>query len=215
VINGECALDDVILTAPSGLRLVPASSGNLQMATLDRLHHAGLISAFSELFDPVDILLVDTAAGLGDSVITFSEAAQRVVVVVCDEPASLTDAYGLIKVLWRRRPNCRIEVIANMVDSPIQGKALYDKLARVTDRFLGLVPAYCGAIPFDEHLRRAVQHQATVVEQYPSSASARAFKKLARAADTWNVAPGATGCMEFFVERLLAGSPQGREDALQ
>ena len=215
VVSGECALDDVIVTAPSGLRLVPASSGSLQMATLDRVHQAGLISAFSELFEPIDVLLVDTAAGLGESVITFSEAAQRVAVVVCDEPAALTDAYGLIKVLSRRQPSLKIEVVANMVEGPIQGKALYDKLARVTDRFLGFAPSYCGSIPFDDHLRRAVQQQATVVEQYPGSASARAFKKLALAADTWDMAPAATGGLEFFVERLLAGGTARRDDALQ
>ena len=99
VVNGECALDDVILTATSGLKVVPASSGSMAMASLGRAQHAGLVNAFSQLFEPLDVLLIDTAAGVGDGVVTFSEAAQRVVVVVCDEPASLTDAYGLIKVL--------------------------------------------------------------------------------------------------------------------
>jgi flagellar biosynthesis protein FlhG len=203
VMSGDCSLADVMVTAPSGLKLVPASSGNVGMANMDRLQHAGLISAFSELFDPIDVLLVDTAAGIGESVVTFAEAAQRVAVVVCDEPASLTDAYGLIKVLCRRQPNCRIEVVANMVESPNHGRALYDKLARVTERFLGVVPSYFGTIPQDEYLRRAIQRQGTVVEHYPGSASARAFKKLAREADAWSMAAGSKGSMEFFVERLL------------
>ena len=68
VIKGECGLEDIILTAPSGLRVVPASSGNLNMATLSRVQHAGLINAFSQLFEPLDVLLIDTAAGLGDGV---------------------------------------------------------------------------------------------------------------------------------------------------
>jgi flagellar biosynthesis protein FlhG len=215
VMNGDCALEDVIVTAPSGLRLVPGSSGSTQMATLSRREHAGLITAFSELFEPLDVLLVDTAAGVGESVVTFSEAAQRVTVVVCDEPASLTDAYGLIKVLCRRQPHCRIDIVANMVENANHGRALYDKLARVTDRFLGFMPSYHGSIPHDDYLRRAVQRQSTVVENYPSSLSARAFKKLAQSADNWTTAPGSRGCMEFFVERLLSGGARRREDVLQ
>jgi flagellar biosynthesis protein FlhG len=218
VINGDCALEDVIVTASSGLRVVPASSGSLTMATLGRAQHAGLVNAFSTLFEPLDVLLVDTAAGLGDGVVTFSEAAQRVVVVVCDEPASLTDAYGLIKVLSRRQASCRFEIVSNMVDSAAQGRALYDKLARVCDRFLKFTPSYFGHVPFDEYLRQSIRRQTTVVEAFPSSPSARAFQRLAQTAAGWAPAPGARGGIEFFMERMLrpsGGAAFKPESALQ
>src|SRR5690606_17997499 len=141
----------------SGLKIVPASPGNAALASLSRTAHAGLIHAFSGLLEPFDVLLIDTAAGLSDSVLTFSDAAQRVAVVVCDEPAALTDAYGLIKALRRQRPTIGIDVLANMVDDDAHGRALHGKLARVAERFLGFVPGYHGAVPHDEYLRRAVQ----------------------------------------------------------
>jgi flagellar biosynthesis protein FlhG len=203
VVSGQCALEDVILTASSGLRVVPASSGSVNMATLGRLQHAGLIGAFSELLEPLDVLLVDTAAGLSDGVVTFSEAAQRVVVLVCDEPASLTDAYGLIKVLCRRQPGCRFEIVANMVDTPAHGRELYEKLLRVCQRFLGVSPAYFGHVPNDDFLRQAIRRQVTVVEAFPSSPSARAFQRLALAADGWTLPARARGGVEFFMERLV------------
>jgi flagellar biosynthesis protein FlhG len=206
VVSGECSLEDVIVTASSGLRVVPAASGSHAMANLTRAQHAGLVHAFSQLPEPLDVLLIDTAAGLGDGVLTFSAAAQRVVVVVCDEPASLTDAYGLIKVLHRRQAGCRFEVVANMVDSAAHGRLLYDKLARVCGRFLGLMPAYLGHVPQDEYLRQAVRRQATVVETHPSSPSARAFHKLALAVDGWAAAAGAHGGIEFFMERMVRSS---------
>jgi flagellar biosynthesis protein FlhG len=203
VVSGECSLEDVILTASSGLRVVPASSGSIAMATLGRAQHAGLVNAFGQLFEPVDVLLVDTAAGLNDAVVTFSEAAQRVVVVVCDEPASLTDAYGLVKVLSRRQAGCRFEVVANMVDSPAQGRALFDKLARVCDRFLGFTPSYLGHVPYDEYVRQSIRRQTTVVEAFPSSPSGRAFQRLAQTILAWSPAAGARGGIEFFMERML------------
>lgn len=215
VIDGECALEDVIVTADSGLHVVPASSGSFSMANLSRAGHAGLIHAFSDLFEPLDVLLIDTAAGLNESVMTFTLAAQRVVVVVCDEPASLTDAYGLIKALSRRQPGCRIEVVTNMTETPAHGRALYEKLARVSHRFLGVSPAYFGNVPYDEYLRRSVQRQAPVIEAYPSSPAARQFKKLALAVDKWETTSGARGGLEFFVERLVGTKVTAQEDTLQ
>lgn len=203
VVNGECGLADVIVTGPAGLRIVPASSGSFSMATLNRAQHAGLIGAFSELVEPLDVLLVDTGAGVGEGVVTFSEAAQRVVVLVCDEPASLTDAYGLIKVLARRRAGCRFEIVANMVESAAHGRELYEKLMRVCHRFLGLTPAYFGYVPHDDYLRQAIRAQTAVVEAFPGSPSARAFQKLALAADGWPAPAQARGGVEFFLERLV------------
>jgi flagellar biosynthesis protein FlhG len=209
VVAGQCALEDVILTSTSGLRVVPATSGSVNMATLSRVQHAGLIGAFSQLLEPLDVLLVDTAAGLSDGVITFSEAAQRVVVLVCDEPASLTDAYGLIKVLSRRQPGCRFEIVANMVESPAQGRELFEKLMRVCHRFLGITPAYFGYIPSDEYVRQAIRRQTTVVEAFPSSPAARAFQRLAHIVDGWDAPLHARGGVEFFMERLVRADRAG------
>ena len=214
VLAGQCSLSDAVLTAGSGLKLVPASSGSAAMANLDGLAHAAVVQAFSDLLQPLDVLLIDTAAGLSHSVLTFSRAAQRVVVVVCDESASLTDAYGLIKVLSRRQPGSRFEVITNMTRSGAEGRALFDKLARVAMRFLDVTLHHLGNLPQDEYLRRAVQQQVPVVEAYPSSAASQAFKKLALAADKWRTTDGARGDLEFFVERLV-GAPTRQEDTLQ
>src|SRR5271168_908610 len=86
VIRGECALEDAIVTGPHGLQIVPAASGIKRMAALSPAEHAGIIRAFSDLYHRVEVLVVDTAAGLSDSVLTFSRAAHHVLVVVCDEP---------------------------------------------------------------------------------------------------------------------------------
>ena len=92
VISGERSLEEIIVEGPSGLKIVPASSGTQAMAELNSSQHAGLIRAFSELSFDIDTLIIDTAAGITGSVISYSRAAQEVVVVLCDEPASLTDA---------------------------------------------------------------------------------------------------------------------------
>ena len=203
VIDGLVSLERIVVEGPAGLKIIPGASGVSRMASLTRAEQAGLVHAFSELTMPIDFLLVDTAAGITQDVVSFTRAAQEVVVVVCDEPASLTDAYALIKVMSREHGVKRFRFVANMVAGAQEGRRLYDKLASVTDRFLDVVLHYLGAIPLDEQLRRAVQRQRAVVDIYPRSRSAVAFSELAAVMESWPRPAVASGHQEFFLERVV------------
>lgn len=211
VIDGDCTLEEVLLDGPAGMRIVPASSGTQRMAELQPEEHAGLIRAFSELSEDLDVLVVDTAAGISDSVVSFARASQEVVVVVCDEPASITDAYALIKVLSREHGVHRFQVLANMAQTGQHGRGLFQKISAVTERFLDVQMEYLGAIPFDEQLRKAVQKQNAVVETHPRSRAAQAFGTVAERIGRWGVPDGPSGNLEFFVERLVTGDSVDRE----
>jgi flagellar biosynthesis protein FlhG len=203
VIAGDCELRDVVLQGPGGIRIVPASSGTASMVRLTAQQHAGLIQAFSDISDNLDVLIIDTAAGIGDGVTTFVHAAQEVLLVVTDEPTSITDAYALIKLLNRDFGMSRFRVLANMTRTPEEGRNLFGKLTKVTDRFLDVALQYVGAIPMDETVRKAVQKQRAVYEAYPRSKCAQAFKVIAQKVDSWPLPANPRGHLEFFVERLV------------
>ncbi|ARU57563.1 ATPase involved in chromosome partitioning [Oleiphilus messinensis] len=203
VLNGECSLREVLVDGPGGIKIVPASSGTQKMTALTPMEHAGLVNAFSDLGDNIDVLIVDTAAGISDSVVSFLKASQEVLVVVCDEPTSITDAYALIKLLNREHGMYRFRVLANMVRTPQEGRQLFAKLTKVTERFLEVALQYVGSVPYDEALRKAVQRQRAVVEAYPRSKAAVALKSLAQKADSWPLPASPRGHLEFFVERLV------------
>ncbi len=208
LLDGHCGIADVVLEAPHGLKIVPATSGVHRMAELSTAEHAGLIRAFCSYADPVDTLIVDTAAGISESVTMFCAASREVVIVVCDEPASLTDAYALVKVLSREYGVRRFRMVANRVATVQQGRDLCEKLTRVSDRLLEVGIEFAAAIPEDEFLQRAIRRQQAVVEAYPGSRSALAFKNLAQAADKWVNTTEIGGHLEFFTERRLrAGQP--------
>lgn len=209
VISGERPLDEVLMDGPEGLKLVPAASGLHSMAQLAPAEHAGVIRAFSELNFPLDVLLIDTAAGISDNVIAYTRAAQEVIVVLCDEPASITDAYALIKLLNREYGLHRFRVVTNMVSSIQTGRELYRKILQVTDRYLDVALDFMGVIPNDEYLRKAIQRQKSVVDAFPRCKSSLAFKKLAQKADSWPMPASAGGRLEFFVERLIMASQHG------
>lgn len=204
VLSGERELEEVILEGPSGLRIVPASSGSAALADLGAAEQAGLIRAFGALKFAPEVLVVDTAPGIGRTVATFCQATHEVVVVVCDEPSSIADAYALIKVLSQTYGIERFQILASMVRDDEQGSAVHKKLLGACDRFLDVNLHYLGSVPRDELLLRAVRSRQAVVAAYPGSASARAFKEIARRADKWTVPAGNGGQIEFFLERMLA-----------
>jgi flagellar biosynthesis protein FlhG len=203
VLAGERTLDEILVRAPQGFHVVPAASGLADLANLDAAAHLSLVQAFSGLASRLDVLIVDTAAGIAHGVTQFSQAAQHVLVVICDEPASLTDAYALVKVLSRQHGVSRFRVVANMARTPGAGEELFRRFERVTGKFLDVVLDYDGEIPQDEHVRRAIRGQRPVIEAYPASPAALAFKKLAARADKWPIPAGPRGNLEFFVERLV------------
>lgn len=207
VLDGSHALQDVIVSGPSGLKIVPASSGVAGMANLSTAEHAGVIQAFSDLTFALDTLVVDTAAGVSDDVVCFTRAAQEVIIVVCDEPASITDAYALVKVMSRSGDSLRFHVLSNMAANEQDGRALYHKLARVCQRFLNVNLHYLGTVPYDPALRKAVQLQQAVIEAFPASPSAKAFARIARIVDGWAAPTSSRGHLEFFVERLVHSGP--------
>lgn len=203
VLSGELELADILLDGPAGLKVIPASSGVSRMADLSLREQSGLISAFSSLPCAPEVMIVDTGSGIDRTVTGFCQAAHEVVVVVCDEPASVTDAYALIKVLSRERAVTRFQILCNRVRNEQHGRTLFAGLLAVCDRFLDVSLGYFGMIPEDLCVRRAVRQQQAVVEAFPSSPAGRGFKILAGRADKWPTPVETSGRPAFFLERPL------------
>lgn len=203
VLSGEKTLEEILIQGPMGIRIVPASSGVSHLSRLSIQEQQALVHTFNELSFDVDSLIVDTGAGIDSSVLSFAGACQEVIVVVCDEPTSLTDAYALIKVLNKERGVKRFHVLSNMVEDEAQGRALYNKVCQVTDRFLNVYVGFLGHVPWDEYLKKAVRKQTAVVDAYPRSKSARALKDIAYKVDTQFHSVEVTGGLGFLVDRLL------------
>ncbi len=203
VISGERTLEEVVVTGPANLKIIPASSGISKMANLQAIEQAGLIQAFSELGYALDVLVVDTGAGISDNVVNFCSAAQEVIVVVCDEPASITDAYAFIKVMSREHGIDHFQILANMAHTSSEGREMFHKLSTASDRFLDVMLTFMGSIPYDPRLRKAVQHQRALVEAFPASPAAQAIKRLAKQVDNWPEVASSGGQLEFFIERLV------------
>ncbi len=210
VFSGERRLDEVILPGPTGVSVVPSANGVIEMARLSQIEHAGLIGLFSDLPTSADTLIVDLATGLSESVVSFCRAVREVMIVLVDEPTALQDAFSTIRVLHEHCQVRRIRVIANMTESSRHGLDLYGALATLTDKHLDVLLDYCGSIPLDSQLKKAVGQQRAVVEAFPRSPSALAFRKLSTRVARWPQPQMPCGHIEFFVERLVEAAVSTR-----
>jgi len=164
VMRGERELSEVLLEGPGGIRVIPGASGVMKMARLSQIEHAGLIGLFSDLAIDADTMVIDIATGLSDSVLSFCRAAREVMVVVCDEPTAVQDAFSMIRVLNEVCDVRRFRIVANQTESSRHGLDLYSALTRYTDRHLDVLLDFCGSIPLDSQLKLAVGQQRAVVD---------------------------------------------------
>lgn len=206
VLSGEKRLDEVIVTTKQGVRLVPGASGLRDIAALDSVQIASMIRAFDTLEESVDYLVVDVAAGIAPAVLEFMSACQRRFVVVCDQPASIADAYGLIKVMSTEQSLDEIYLIPNMVGNVHEGRQLHRRLNDVCNRFLGISVKFLHSIEADELVLQSLRKYKSVLEFAPGSAATRDFRALADAIDHLPEMDAPSGRMQFFAERILRGS---------
>jgi len=203
VMTGKCRLEDILLTCGDNLMVIPAASGIRQLAVMSRQECAGLVRAFSDLKDPIDTLIVDTATGISESAASFCQAANEILVVVCNEPTSIRDSVSQLRLFYSEYGITRFRILANMVNSASEANALFHNvMAHVADNH-SLQISYAGYIPADENVRKAVRGHQAVVNAFPRSPAAMAVKKLARRIMEWPRPARAGGHVEFFVERLI------------
>ena len=180
VFSGQKRLQDILTKGPGGLKILPASSGLGAVSDLSEAQKISLMEQMESLEDEFDVLLIDTGAGISKNVIYFNLAAQTMIVLVTPEPTSMTDAYALIKVLSTDYHQRRFTIVTNDVASDEEGLQVFEKLTRVTDRFLNVSLDYLGAVPHDPALREAVRMQRPFCEVFPNGPASQGVRKIAR-----------------------------------
>ena len=204
VLDSEKSLEEIIVEGPFGVKLVPGASGIQHMASLNEQQTASIISAFSELESDIDYLIVDMAAGLSDSVMTFLCACQRRYIVLKNEPSSIADAYATIKVMLQDYNLDNIWLIPNAVTSQPDGIRLSKNINTVVKNFLGGQVNYLYSITADEMVLRATKSSKCLLDFAPSSNATRDFKELAKIIDSQGPDIGISGGLQFFLERIVA-----------
>lgn len=179
VVAGRCSLQEAIVEGPYGLRILPGGSGHRVMADLESSEIVKILQNLLEVPSAPDFIVMDTGAGIGRHVTTFAQIADRILVVAKDEPASLADAYGLIKVMYSDFGRQNFDVLVNDVGTEERGRAVFNKLQEVTTRFLGLPLACAGVVPHDGNARLAARNRRLLSDEVSLSPATRAIRSVA------------------------------------
>ena len=180
LLYGAKTLDEIMITGPTNVTVIPASSGIATLDDFDKKKQSRLITTLEELEKRFDYLIIDTAAGIGDSVIRFSRASDAILLVISTEPTSLTDAFALLRVLNRNGYKKAANVLVNMAINFADGMEVYKRFSAVVHRYLKIPLNYVGYITDDTAVKDSVRHQCPVVLYRPDALATRCFLNLRR-----------------------------------
>lgn len=177
-------LKDIIIPGPEGIGFISGGSGIKELASLTRDQVFYVMQSLSELDDIADVIIIDTGAGIADTVLEFAAASEEVLLVVTPEPTSITDAYALLKTLNKTQDfqasRTVIKLVSNRVKDWKEGKEIFDKVSVVADKFLNIKLEYMGAIMNDGNVSKAVMQQRPLVLAYPHTAASLFVSYLAK-----------------------------------
>ncbi len=206
VIRGKRTLAQVMRPGPDGVMVATAAQSLKALAIPDFRREDNLVRAFRQLSASIDVVLIDALSDVASNQLSFSLAAQEIVLMVSPSTASLTDAYALIKVLSRDFARRQFHILVNRVTNRTEGEAIFANLAGVAARFLRIQPKLVGWVPKDDKLRQASRLRRLVVDAFPDAPAATAFRRLAEAVDEWPYPKGETGRLDNFALRLIQRS---------
>jgi flagellar biosynthesis protein FlhG len=191
VIAGQRTLEDSVVVGPEGVEIIPGASGLTQLADLQDYERRSLVEQLSRLESRSDFCIIDTSAGIGGTVISLAASADDCLIVTTPEPPSVADAYATLKVISRQPARPRLHLLVNMVGGRAEGRRVYERIAGVAEKFLGVEVQDAGYIFCDGHVARAVRRRRPFLTEFPNSQA------------TW--------CMRQVAQRLV--SPAGAVEA--
>ena len=177
VLKGEATVSDILIPITRNLILIPGESGDeilkySDMALFERFMQE------AQVLDKLDVMIIDTGAGIGEHIQMFLNAADDVIVVTVPDPAAITDAYATIKTIATLRDD--VSMIMNQVKSEKEAVGVFEKIKKVADANISgnLNLELIGKINADIKVSSSVKQRALFTAQYPSSVPARDIDAL-------------------------------------
>jgi len=180
ILNNQKTIVEVLLNGPGAMLILPASPGNEKLINPSADEKIILLEELGQISHYIDVLLIDTAAGISQNVMFFNWVAGESIVVTTSELTSISAAYTLIKIMATKCRKTKFKVLVNFAKAEQEAKEVFKIIINLADAYLdSLSLDYLGFIPFDEKLKQAVERQQLVAEVYPQAPSSQQFGKIA------------------------------------
>ncbi|HAZ38186.1 MAG TPA: MinD/ParA family protein, partial [Clostridiaceae bacterium] len=170
-------IEDIEVDTPYGIKLFAGGRGFKEFDEIDDEKRNKLLGEFSKVSD-IDILIIDTGAGISPNVIRFIEYADEVIIVTNEEPTALTDAYSLIKVINKNNIDKNLDIVINMASNLVNAMRTFTTLKNISKKFLNIDINFLGYLIKDNKVRNSVIKQKPFIELYPNSEIALCIQKI-------------------------------------
>lgn len=198
VLRGERTMQEIMAEGPLGLKILSGGSGITDLANLNGWRLEVFIKSLELLNREFDFVILDTGAGIHRNVLSFVLAATEVLVVTTPEPTAITDAYGLLKVIRKQRPDAKVRLVVNMAKSPNEAQLVADKLNSVLLEYVQWEVEYLGYVLQESQTAKAVADQQPVLLAFPTAMSSRSFRRIAGILAGEQVDAASIGLKGFF-----------------
>lgn len=211
LVQGTKSIEEITITGPSGLRIIPGGSGIQELANLSGMELKRLLVDMGKLDNEYDYLILDTGAGISSNVISFLLSADDAIIITTSEPTSITDAYGVIKILDRNQYSGRVFLVVNRVADDSEGILVAEKLKLVCQKYLQINLMPMGYIANDEMVGEGIKQQQPFIQLYPRSKAARSIDNIAdrilqsRSEESPGYEPANKGIRNFFKRIVTMG----------
>ena len=179
VIFGDLHVNDVVIRTKGGFDFIPASSGAKEMSQLLYESIEAIKKAITDLVAGYDYVLLDTGAGISETVLQFNLFASKNIIVLNRELTSLTDAYSMIKIIYQMFGRNSFDIIVNSTRDEAEGKKIFNHIDAICRKFIGFPLNYLGHIVYDESVQRSILKQDLLTQISPESPAAINCRRIA------------------------------------
>lgn len=204
LLSGEKKIEEILYPVDRGIKVLPGASGVMELANLDRGQLKNVLINMGRLERMADILLIDTGAGLGHTVLNFISASDDVLVVMTPEPPSMTDAYGLLKAIKNQAGRARVKIVVNRVRNEAEARQAFERVKHAADKFLAIPLELLGWVYDDPMVGRSVMAQKPVGLSNPQSHAYQCIRWMAgNIAGIYTRTPIPSNGIKGFISSLL------------
>lgn len=179
VINGDKTIREIMLQK-DGLYVVPAATGVPQLVDQNKKKSRSVIEAVASLKNEFDFVLIDTSAGISDSVLGYIKGSHQSIFVITSEPTSLTDSYSLLKVMFKSKMHNKIDIVVNFSQNEKHAKNVFSRFSGAVEKYMDYRIGYLGFVYRDDYLSSSVCFQSPMLVERPNSKTSECFRNVAR-----------------------------------
>jgi len=182
VANYQTPLIKALQEAPEGFAVAKLTHANDRELNLGHYQQAQLDTVFEDLTKLYDIVMVDAALDANQSLPLQRLNRQEILIELSNDPQAIMQAYGLIKRICAKVGKRSFSIVVSNA-SDAQADQVFNRIAGVAWEYLKITLSYFGAIPADEYLNQAAMAGRSVIDTFPGTMAAQAFRQIAQKLD--------------------------------